>query len=315
MHLRPSRSIRRALLGAAVLAPALLATACPVDPGTGTGTTTTPAPTTTTPGGDTVRTLTNASFEWTVSREADHGTFAPGQVNYWSAGESDSTEATYVATNGGATVLKKNAVGTYVPIGSEAAVSWANRGKDGTGVAVGATSANYLGQKVRFTGGTGTVDTATGAATIQWTGTFSINFYGKYVPFWIKNPKLVVNAAGQGSITATVAGFASTIDNPDVRTALPATNVTVATLPSVAGANNVGFTAATGYLGTVITSPPSNPQIAKTSANTPFWGSWPQSFVNFQQATGLGPYWYTSGGTTDNQKPQEPITVRYNLAA
>ncbi|MFN8053426.1 MAG: hypothetical protein U0Q22_18440 [Acidimicrobiales bacterium] len=302
---------RRARTGLALLAATLLGTACFPETPTP-GPTTTTAPTTTTPSN--VVSLTDASLEWTVSREADHGTFAPGQVNYWSAGESDSTQATYVPTSGNATVLKKNASGTYVPIGSEPAVGWANRGKDGLGVNVSATSANYLGQKVRFTGGTGTLDRTTGASTIQWTGTFSINFYGQYVPFWIKNPKLVVNASGVGQITATVAGFASSLDDPTTRTPLPATAVVIADLPVVNGANSTGFTAATAYGSTSVTPPaPAGPQVAKTAANGAYWGSWPQTFVNFQAATGLGTYWYTSGGSTDNQKPQEPVTVAYRL--
>ena len=70
------------------------------------------------------------------------------------------------------------------------------------------TVGNY-GQKVRFIGGTGTVNTSTGASTIQWTGTFTINFYGSYTPFWIKNPKLEINASGQGSLTALVGGIKS----------------------------------------------------------------------------------------------------------
>ncbi len=260
--------------------------------------------------------LTNATLEWTVSREADNGTFAPGEVNYWSAGQSDSTAATYVATNGNATVLKKNAAGTYVPIGSESAVSWANRNRSGDGTIVTSSSSNYLGQKVRFTGGTGKVDTATGKATIQWTGTFSINFYGRYVPFWIINPKLVVNSSGVGTLSAKVGGFASSLDDPDTRTPLPTSNVVLADLPAVAGANTTGFTAATAYLGTTVTPPaPAGPQVAKTPANQGFWGSWPQSFVNFQAATGLGAYWYTSGSIVDSKKVQEPIVVAYNLAA
>ena len=87
---------------------------------------------------------------------------------------------------------------------------------------------------MRFTGGTGTVDSATGVSTVQWTGTFTVNFYGKYVPFWIINPKLTVNAAGVGQITATLGGYASSLENPDVRTLLPATpNVVLANFTSV----------------------------------------------------------------------------------
>lgn len=41
----------------------------------------------------------------------------------------------------------------------------------------------------------------------------------------------------------------------------------------------------------------------------PYWGSFPKSFVDFQQTTGLGAYWYSSGGAADPYKPALPITV------
>ena len=113
MHIVRTTRPRQALAAMAVACIALIAAACVPEPSG--------PPPTTVPG--TIKTVTNATFEWTISREADNGSFAPGQVNYWSAGQSDSTAATYVPTNGNATVLKKNASGTYVPIGSEASVS------------------------------------------------------------------------------------------------------------------------------------------------------------------------------------------------
>ena len=304
-----SRTTRRGVAVAGVALAVALAAAC-VPP-------TPPGPTTTTAPGA-VRTVSDATFDWTVSPEANNGSFAPGQVNYWSAGRSDSTAATYVPTNGNVTVLKKNAAGTYVPIGSSGAVSWTNRNRDGAGNVVTATNSFFLGQKVRVTNGTGTVNTSTGVSTIQWTGTFSINFYGQYVPFWIINPKLTVNAAGKGTITATLGGFASDIATPDVRTALPTTpNVVLAELPNVyaSGAIATGFTnARTAYVGTAVTVPADGtPQTARTASNSAYWGGWPQSFVNFQQATGLGSYWYSSGGAADDEKPQDPVTVGYSL--
>src|ERR1700760_3075446 len=84
----------------ALVVTALTTVSCVTPPAGGGG------PATTTTLASTVRTVTNAGFEWTISREADHGTPAPGLVNYWTAGQSDGTAATYVATNGGATVLK-----------------------------------------------------------------------------------------------------------------------------------------------------------------------------------------------------------------
>jgi hypothetical protein len=302
---------RRALVALALTAVAALAAACvPATPGA-TTTTTTAAP-------GTIRAITGAELEWTVSREADSASFAPGQVNYWSAGQSDSTSATYSATNGNATVLKQNAAGTYVPIGSESSVSWANRNRNGAGTVVTTANGLRLGQKVRLSGGTGTVNTATGVATIQWTGTVSINFYGQYVPFWIVNPKLTVSAGGAAKLTATLGGFASSLDDPDVRTPLaPTANVVLAEIADAwrGGSVSTGFTSATKYLGTTVTTPADAPQVLRTTANTAYWGSWPQSFVNFQNATGLGTYWYTSGGAADAKKPQDPVSVKYTLGA
>src|ERR1700761_7123080 len=104
--IRTHAPTKRLLSLAALMAIAVAAVSCVTPPASGGGSTTT------TTVASTVRTVTNASFEWTISREADHGTPAPGLVNYWSAGQSDGTAATYTATNGGATVLKKNASGT-----------------------------------------------------------------------------------------------------------------------------------------------------------------------------------------------------------
>jgi hypothetical protein len=259
-----------------------------------------------------VRSVSNAVLEWTVSKEANNAAFAPNQVNYWSAGKTDSTEATYVATNGNATVLKKNASGTYVPIGSEPAVSWANKNKDGAGNVVTATNGFFLGQKIRYTNGTGTVNTATGAATIQWTGTFSINFYGIYTPFWIIDPKLTVEPGGAARLTATVGGIGSDQDDPSVKIPVPDTpNIVLAEFDDVyaGGDVNTGWTKATKYLGTVVTPPAGQaPQVGGTYA-----GSWPQSFINFQGTIGTASYWYSSGGSVDVNKVQDPVTVSYSL--
>lgn len=270
------------------------------------------------PDGENTKSVSNAAFEWTVSNETNNGAF-DGSHNFWAAGQSTGTEAQYKATDGNAAVLKKNASGTYVPIGSESAVSYANRGKDGTGAAVTAFSPNFLGQKVRFSNGTGTVDTATGAATIQWTGSFTIHFYGPLAPFWITDPKLVVQPDGSAKLSATLGGFAGNQADPtQPPTPLPTTpDVTVAEFSNVyaGGAIATGWTKATNYVGTVVsTAVGAAPQVAKTPANETYWGAWPQSFVNFQNATGLSSYWYTSGtGSINPGKAQDPVTVSYSL--
>lgn len=306
----PRTLTRRRTLVVAVAAVVTMAAAACVPPDDGSATTSTVAGVT--------KAVSNATFEWTISREADNGAMN-GQPNYWSAGQSDSTQSTYTSTNANATVLKKNAAGAFVPIGSDAAVSWANRNKDGAGNTVTATNPFYLGQKVRYTGGTGTVNTTTGAATIQWTGTFTVNFYGPLVPFWITDPKLTVDANGSATLSATMGGFASSMDNPDVRVTLPnRTNVTIANFSDVYNGANVatGWSKTPTYLDTaIVTASNTSPQVAKTPANASYWGAWPQAFVDFQSDTGLGSYWYTSGTSLiDPKKVQEPVTVAYTLA-
>ena len=39
------------------------------------------------------------------------------------------------------------------------------------------------------------------------------------------------------------------------------------------------------------------------------WGAWPQPFVDFQVQTGLGSYWYSSGGAADPHKAPDPVVV------
>jgi hypothetical protein len=257
-------------------------------------------------------TVSNATFEWTVSDETNAAAFN-GQCNFWSGGESDGTAATYGATGGNATVLKLNASDVHVPVSD-----YNTRCLDKTGQPVNflsGASARRAGQKVRFTGGTGTLNPATGVSTIQWTGTFSINFYGTLVPFYIKDPKLTMSAGGTGTITATMGGYASDINEPDVRVPLtPQSNVVIATLSGVSSANTTGFTTTPVYSGVEYDVDPESGQAPQNRVN-PGWGSWPTSFVDFQMQTGLGSYWYSSGGSIDVRKPPQALTVSYGTVA
>lgn len=257
-------------------------------------------------------TVSNATFEWTVSDETNAAAFN-GQCNFWSGGESNGTAATYGATGGNATVLKLNASDTYVPVSD-----FASRCLDKNGAAVNFLSgvnAKRLGQKVRFTGGTGTLNPATGVSTLQWSGTFSINFYGDNVPFWIKDPKLTMSSGGAGTITATMGGYASDINEPDVKVPLtPQTNVVIATLSGVSASNTTGFTTTPVYSGVQYDVDPESGQAPQNRVNAG-WGSWPTSFVDFQMQTGLGSYWYSSGGSIDVRKPPQALTVSYGTVA
>ncbi|WP_436846340.1 HtaA domain-containing protein [Streptomyces shenzhenensis] len=116
---------------------------------------------------------------------------------------------------------------------------------------------------------------------------------------------------GTGTLTATVTGYGADMNDPGKWVPLPATTVTLADLSGVElGAS--GFTVAPDYLGVSVSVPAGTTgQPAKSDGNKAYWGSFPQSFVDFQQLTGQSSYWFTSGGSRDAAKPTTPLTVGY----
>lgn len=234
--------------------------------------------------------VTNATFEWSISEEMQ----SPppfGGCNYLSAGKSDGTEATYAATSGDVTVVNNGATPTW---GTKCA-------------GVGAD----MDQRVIWSGGTGTVDPATGEATIAFTGAVSISFYGGLAPFFIENPVLTVAADGTGQIVGTLGGFASSQENPMEKTPMPSVDdIVIADLDGVDGDNENGFVTVPLYGGVVYDAPEgATPQ----NRTTPGWGSWPTGFVDFHIDSGLSSYWYHSGGATDPKKAPAAITVTYGI--
>jgi len=245
--------------------------------------------------------ITGATFEWSVNDESNTGAY-DGSCNWMSAGESTGYAASFAATHGNATVLKLNAADEYVPISDYAA-----RCLDKNGVRVTAGGGNRLGQKVRYTGGTGTADPVTGEVEIQWTGTFSNNYYDELTPFWFGDPKLTVGADGNGTVTATVGGYQSSIDNPDVRELMdPVPGVVIATLAGVGSANADGFVTTPVYQGVVYDNVDA-PQIRAYAG----WGSWPLPLVTVMSTLGSGGYFYTTGGAADIRKAPAPIVVGF----
>ena len=245
--------------------------------------------------------ISGATFEWSVSDEANAGAFN-GSCNFMSAGESDGSQGTYRATDGDATVLKLTAAGTHAPISD-----YTTRCRDADGVAVTAAGTRRLGQKVRYVNGVGTADPVTGEVSIQWRGTFSNNFYGNLTPFWFKDPQLTVDAAGTGRITATVGGYISSVDNPDERElGVPRDGVVIAELRGVGSRNTEGFVATPIYRGVTYESTD-----APQSRFYDGWGAWPTPLVDYMTYLGLGAYWYSSGGAADVRKPPAPISVGF----
>ncbi|WP_247613996.1 HtaA domain-containing protein [Streptomyces tagetis] len=104
------------------------------------------------------------------------------------------------------------------------------------------------------------------------------------------------------------------MNDPGKWVPLPETTVTLANLSGVeVGAS--GFTVTPDYLGVSVSVPAgATGQPAKSEGNKGYWGSFPQSFVDFQQLTGQSSYWFTSGGARDAAKPATPLTVAYTAA-
>lgn len=247
--------------------------------------------------------LTGATLEWSVSEELNTGAF-DGSCNHLSAGPTDGTPTQYRGTDGDVTVQKRNAAGAYVTI-----TDWASRCQDANGAKVTTGGAARLGLRLRLTGGEGTLDRGTGAATVRWSGTFSTNLYDELVPLWFSNLTLDVDGNGSGTLTATLGGFASSIDDPDVREPIPPfPGVVIARFAGLPTSGTTGFVATPLYAGVTYEATEA-PQVRNTAS----WGSWPTGMVDAMVRTGTASYWYSTGSSSDVRKAPAPVTVDFGV--
>jgi hypothetical protein len=253
-------------------------------------------------------TITDASLSWGLSGEVGGGAFFGG-CNFLSAGEAGNTGSSRLwteadgflkATEGNVSVTKPNAAGTQIP------VTWTNKCQLPSGTAnVSAASTTSLSKiQVSFANGAGTV-----AADGAWDGDFTVVFYGGLTYWTASDPELSLDANGNGQLTATASGYGTSME--DMTQWVPIADQEIVLADITGGqVSDTGFTATPDYLGVSVTSA-STPQ-STTGAN---WGSFPQSFVDFQQLTGQSSYWYSSGGSRDAAKPTTPLTVAYTAPA
>ncbi|MEU4096902.1 hypothetical protein AB0F62_31660, partial [Streptomyces sp. NPDC026673] len=258
--------------------------------------------------------VTDATFAWGLSGEQGGGAFFGG-CNFLSAGKAGNTgssrlwtqaDGLYSTHSGNVTVEKPNTSGDYTE------PTWATKCQDPNGTAVSAGSTNSLTRnRVVFSNGTGTIDTAAHTASIHWTGSFTSVFYGGLTYWSATDPTLTVNPDGTGTLTATATGYGADMNDPGKWVPLPTTTITLATFNNIdLGAN--GVTVTPDYLGQSVTVPSGTTgQPAKSPTNQAHWGSFPQDFVDFQQLTGQSSYWFTSGGARDAAKPATPLTLTY----
>ncbi len=259
-------------------------------------------------------------FRWGLNDESNNAAYAPGTVNLFSAGKvgnpgaggqtlsdadqgatwSNGATAGWKARDGNVVIEKQRAGGDYAP------TTWAGTRTDPSGNPVTVNGATFTDHQVVIDHGTGTLDAAGDDADIAWTGDFTALYYSGMTYFTVSDPHLTVTD-GRGVVTATLGGYAADMNDLSRWSRPPDTVLTPAT-PNDFDGNATGLQATPDYAGVAYDAPVgATPQTPRADANAGYWGSFPQSFVDFQQETGSSSYWYASGGSADARKVPLPL--------
>ena len=257
----------------------------------------------------TARRIDDAQLRWGLNDESNNRAFAPGTFNFLSAGKipNPGRGGVIMPQSGwkqaeGAVRIEKYLNGAWTP------ATWAGRQQTSTGATMSGTNGPFSNHEVVISGGTGTVDPTTGTAVIQWRGSFTALYYSGYSFFYVTDPKLTVTD-GIGTLTGTLSGYGASMDDLDSWEAVPPIpDVELADLGTVDLSTDLGFTATPAYSRVAVSVGADHvPQVRAG----PAWGSFPQSFVDYQLRSGSGAYWYSSGGAADAHKVAKPVTVSY----
>lgn len=263
--------------------------------------------------------LEDAVFRWGINNESNNGAFFGG-CNFFTAGKAPSSGAAspfqqwqYAAEGSGADanvrIEKPNAAGEYRQ------ANWSTKCLTRTGAPVtNSVTTAFTESQVVITGGAGTVDPSTNSAAIQWTGSFTVAYYGGMTFWYATDPKLVVEN-GVGTVTVTASGYGTDMFDQSKWVELAPREITIASLSNVR-LTSQGITVIPDFLGVAVEvdGGAHSPQVAPSSANAAFWGSFPVDFLDFQAETGQLAYWYSSGGSQDRAKPTLPLYIGYDAA-
>lgn len=155
-----------------------------------------------------------------------------------------------------------------------------------------------------FTKGTGTVDVASGTASISWTGTASVLYYSGQSVFSISDPKLSIEN-GAAEVKATLNGIKSAQGSSEWKKLDSKPDVAIAKIALGKDAiNSIGFSKAPKYEGEKYSG--------GDQRGEKHFGSFPQPFVDYLVDTGLGGYFYSTGGVADQKKLPLPVTVSWD---
>jgi hypothetical protein len=257
--------------------------------------------------------IANAQLRWGLNAESGGGAFAGG-CNFLSAGRAGdagssrawtAADGLYRAQDGSVRIEKPTAAGGWT------VATWESKcqAPDGATVTVASTTTT-TGNQVVIDGGVG--ERRDGAIEIRWSGSFTVAYYGGMTYWSVTDPHLSLDASGNGRLTGTASGYGTSMEDMTQWTAIAPREIVLAEIRSADSSAARGFTVTPEYLG-VSTS--GTGQVARSDANAAFWGSFPQSFVDFHRLTGQQGYWLTTGGIRDAAKPATPITVSYDAAA
>jgi hypothetical protein len=153
------------------------------------------------------RAVDDAVLRWGLNDESNNRAFAPGTINFLSAGKvpDPGRGGTIMPASGwsartGDVAVEKWDGSAYRP------ATWAGLRTDATGAAIG--GGRFSGHQLVFSGGEGTIDAAAGDATISWDGDASVVYYSGMAFFYLSDPELVVED-GVGQVTAELGRSAS----------------------------------------------------------------------------------------------------------
>lgn len=249
----------------------------------------------------------DAVLRWGLSNESNNAAHEPGSFNFFSAGKvlpglgALLRQDQWRASAGDVSVEKWDGSAWRTTVWN----GWRTT-SDGTPI-TNPGAGTFSNHQVVVRGGTGTVDRAAGTARITWSGTFTVLYYSGRSFFHVTDPRLDVAADGTGTLAGSVSGYASSRDDPTQRTEVPAREVVLANLPSVDLDDPSGFTATPAYRGVRVTG-------TSQRTDVPDAGSFPQGFVTMMEELGTGPFWYSSGASTDPFKVALPLTVAYDAS-
>lgn len=253
--------------------------------------------------------VNGVNLSWQVNEETGGGAFYGG-CHFLSAGtvgdagssrvwSADDASQLYRTSSGNVTITKPDASGKHVE------PTWETRCKDANGNTVNGRPGSTTGNRVNISGGTGQIDPATGDGTIQWQGSFSIVYYGGMTYWSITNPKLELKG-GTGRLTGTASGIGADMEDPSRWEVIPTRDIDLATISNPVSLKAGVTQIDTDYAGVRISG---NSNLAPQDTSGAGWGSFPQSWVDYNVLTGQSSYWYHSGAPADPKKQSKPLIV------